>query len=335
MLALVAASIAGGVATYLFTTRVVMKRFARWGIAGVDVHKPGKPKVPEMGGTALLFGTFCFVTVLALLGALTGELLSIFMAILIAGLIGVIDDRYTLNKRVKPALCALAGLPIVLMGTYPHELLLPLSVSFNIPTLYMILVPIALAVTANAINMFDVMNGVASGTSLIVLLTLVVTWSVRFILVGGTDVAFATGAALMLLPPAVVLFAFNRYPSRVFLGDTGTLALGAAIGAFVVVSGLEFPGVVVMMVPITNAFFSIFSHGGLFERSELKSRPISVGDDGRLSSNPDPSAPLTLTRIILLLGYEREEEVFLAYMQLTLVTAILSVLCGLLIWGIG
>ena len=165
MLELLVASVMGLWATYVFITRVIVKMFPSWGIVGVDVHKPGKPSIPEMGGTALLVGISCFVVVTILLDALTYELLAIFLTMMIAGAIGIADDVFKLNKRVKPALCMLAGLPIVLMDTYPKNLVLPFSISFHVPTLYALLVPIALAVTTNSINMFDVMNGVASGTS--------------------------------------------------------------------------------------------------------------------------------------------------------------------------
>jgi UDP-N-acetylglucosamine--dolichyl-phosphate N-acetylglucosaminephosphotransferase len=328
------AALLGLLATYSFIKRVVMRAFPNWGIVGMDVHKPDRPNIPEMGGVAFLVGITVYVVAAALMGVATIELLSIFLTIIVAGAIGIADDVFKLSKRTKPALCALAGLPIVLIGTYPQDLILPLSVSFHIPVLYALLVPVALAVTTNAINMFDVMNGVASGSSLIILLSLVVTWFVKCLLVGGTDAAAIVGGTLMALPPLAVLFYFNRYPSKIFLGDTGTLASGATIGAFAIVYGVEFPAVVAMMVPITNAFFSLFSHGGLFERSELRERPILIEADGRLSSNPSSRAPLTLTKIMLLLGYDREKDVYAGFMHLTLATAAASVLSGTLIWGV-
>jgi len=334
MLELAVAAIMGLWATYLFVTRVVVRIFPGWGIVGVDVHKPDRPSIPEMGGTAFLVGISCFVAAAALLDALTYELLAIFLTIMVAGAIGIADDIFKLNKRVKPALCMLAGLPIVLMGTYPKSLVLPLSISFRIPTLYPLLVLVALAVTTNSINMFDVMNGVASGTSLVVLVALVLSWFVKFIIVGGSSMASIIDGALMVLPPIALLFFYNRYPSKIFLGDTGTLAMGAAIGAFAVVYGIEFPAVIAIMVPITNAFFSIFSHGGLFERSELKKRPILVGEDGRLSSNPDPKAPLTLTRIMLLLGYDNEKDLFTGFMYLTVAMALAAIISSIFVWGV-
>jgi len=333
MLELLIATALGLAATYFFINGIVMRIFPSRRIVGTDVHKPDKPEIPEMGGVGLLAGTCVYIAVAALTGAMSGEMLSIFLTIVVAGGIGIIDDIFGLDKRVKPALCTLAGLPILLIGSYPIELAVPFSVSFHIPILYVLLVPIAIAVTTNAINMFDVMNGVASGSSLIVLSSLVIAWLAKYMLVGG-DVTTMMGGALMVLPPMAVLFWYNRYPSKIFLGDTGTLALGAVIGAFSIVYGVEFPAIVAMMVPITNAFFSLFSHGGLFERSELKERPILIAADGKLSSNPSPNAPLTLTKIMLLLGYDREKDVSAGFIYLTLAMSAAAIFSAILIWGV-
>jgi len=334
MLELLVAAVMGLWATWFFITRVVMKMFPSWEIVGIDIHKPNKPSIPQMGGTAFLVGISCFATAAVLLNAFTDELLAIFLTIVIAGAVGIADDIFKLNKRVKPLLCMLSGLPIVLLQTYPKELVFPFSISFHIPTLYPLLVLVALAVTTNSINMFDVMNGVASGTSSLVLVALVLSWIVKFIITGGSGMTSIIDGTLMVLPPVAVLFFYNRYPSRIFLGDTGTLSMGAAIGAFAIVYGLEFPAVVAMMVPITNAFFSIVSHGGLFERSELKERPILIGEDAKLSSNPSPKAPLTLTRLMLLLGYDNEKDLFTGFMYLTLVMALAAIICGVFVWGV-
>lgn len=335
MLELLIATVLGLATTYFFIKRIVIRTFPTWSIVGTDVHKPDKPKIPEMGGVGLLAGICVYVAAAALMGGVSREVLSIFLTIMVAGAIGIIDDVFKLNKRVKPALCMLAGLPILLIGSYSTELDVPFSVSFHIPILYVLLVPVAIAVTTNAINMFDVMNGVASGSSLIVLSSLVITWLVKYVLIGGADATTMMGGTLMVLPLMAVLFWYNRFPSKIFLGDTGTLALGAAIGAFSIVYGVEFPAIVAMMVPITNAFFSLFSHGGLFERSELKERPILIAADGRLSSNPSSSAPLTLTKIMLLLGYDRERDVSIGFMYLTLAMSVAAVLSAILIWGLG
>lgn len=323
---IIAASLLGTFSAYFSLRKIIIERFPRLGIVGKDVHKPGSPVVPEMAGIALLIGITVFLMSMAIFRGLKPELLSIFSTVIISGIVGSIDDLKKLDKRIKPLLTMLSGFPIIIMNTTQEYLNLPLGISFHIPTLYKLVVPIALAVTSNAINMFDPMNGVASGTSLIVLSFLALAGMMKILYGGMIDPDALIQASLMLIPILVIIYHFNRYPARVFVGDTGTLSMGAAIGAFSIVFGLEVMGVIALMIPITNAFFSLSSFGGLFERSELKQRPIIVREDSTLEPNLENGAPITFTRMMLLLGYRSEKELIEAYMQMVSLTALIGLI---------
>jgi UDP-N-acetylglucosamine--dolichyl-phosphate N-acetylglucosaminephosphotransferase len=333
MLDLVVTAFLSLIATYLFIKEVVIKRFPKFGIVGNDVHKPNTPSRPEMGGTAFLFGVIVYMVILSILGLLTPEITSIFLAIMIAGLVGIVDDFWNLGKRAKPLLTMLSGIPLILMGTTQEYLMLPLGISFHIPTLYKLIAPIALAVTCNAINMFDPMNGVATGTSLITISFLVLAGVARFITMGNIDLSALVSAGLMVIPALLVVYYYNRFPSRVFVGDTGTLSMGAAIGALCIVFGLEVMGVITLMLPITNAFFSLFSIGRLFERSELEARPIIVREEGLLEPNLDRRAPITVTRMMLLMGHSHERELIETYMRIVLLTALAGLIVSIFLMG--
>jgi len=326
MLDLIVTAVISLIAAYLFIKKVVLERFPKLGIVGKDVHKPGTPVSPEMGGTAFLFGIVVYVAILGLLRPLRPEVVSTFLAIMIAGAVGIIDDLRKLGKRIKPLLTMISAAPLMLMGTTGEYLALPLGVSFHIPTLYALIAPIALAVTSNAINMFDVMNGTATGTSVLAISFLVLAGVAKFFMGGNINLDTLAQMALMILPALLVIYHFNRYPARVFVGDTGTLSMGAAIGAFSIIFGLEVMGVVAMMLPITNAFFSLFSLGRLFERSELETRPILVREGGLLEPNLDRRAPITFTRIMLLLGYKTERELVEAYFEIVLLTSLVGLI---------
>lgn len=333
MLDLVVTAFLSLIATYLFLKEVVIKRFPKFGIVGNDVHKPNTPKLPEMGGMAFLFGVIVYAIILSILGLLTPEITSIFLTIMIAGLVGIIDDLWKLGKRTKPLLTMLSGIPLILMGTTQEYLMLPLGISFHIPTLYKLIAPIALAVTCNAINMFDPMNGVATGTSLITISFLVLAVVARFITIGNIDLSVFARAGFMVIPGLLVVYYFNRFPSRVFVGDTGTLSMGAAIGALCIVFGVEVMGVITLMLPITNAFFSLFSLGRLFERSELEARPIIVKEGGLLEPNLDRRAPITFTRMMLLLGHSHERELIETYMSIVLLSALAGLIVSTFLMG--
>ena len=63
------------------------------GIIGRDVHKPNRPAVPEMGGVAIILGlTTSSLVGILLLPDISIQILSFYLATLIAGIIGAIDD---------------------------------------------------------------------------------------------------------------------------------------------------------------------------------------------------------------------------------------------------
>jgi UDP-N-acetylglucosamine--dolichyl-phosphate N-acetylglucosaminephosphotransferase len=136
---------------------------------------------------------------------------------------------------------------------------------------------------------------------------------------------------LLLIPGIALIYFYNRYPSKMFVGDTGTLSMGAIIGVLSIIYRLEISGVLFLLLPITNSFVSLSIFGGLFERSELKERPIIVEKDGTLKPNESKQAPITLTRIVLLFGYRREREVINFYVTINLILLFFGVLSYLLV----
>jgi len=98
---------------------------------------------------------------------------------------------------------------------------------------------------ANAMNMSAGYNGLESGQVAIVAGSLLAIGLLRPV----PDYAFMILAAL--LGCACGLFYFNRYPARVFIGDIGTLGLGAAVAGGAILAHLEFYG----LVAIAPAFY--------------------------------------------------------------------------------
>src|SRR5207245_7958248 len=89
---------------------------------------------------------------------------------------------------------------------------------------------VAIVATANAVNITDGMDGLAGGLSFIAIAAIV-------LLLPGAS-AGEKAVALTLCGGLVAVLVFNRYPARVFMGDTGALALGFALAAMGVQHGL-------------------------------------------------------------------------------------------------
>jgi len=304
----------------LFLTPQVADKMRKRGIVGVDIHKQHRPEVPEMCGICILVGLAASIMVsLTILLNYAVDFLAFLSVVLLSGLIGAVDDIRRLGPRIKPLLTAFASLPILLMGTYDTRPVLPLVGRTRLTIIYPLLIPFAIAVPSNAVNMMDPLNGVMSGTCSIVVLILTISAAIL-----GHWNAVVLGAGL--LGSLLAFYYHNRFPSTVFPGNVGTLAIGAAIGALVVIGHLEAVGVVAMMPHIMNGFYFLTSVGGLYERRQIASRPIRVLSDGRLVASSSTSSPLTLTRTILAIGPMKEEEVIRYFFLLTAFSGFLAFL---------
>jgi len=296
---------------------VVMKKMKSLGIVGPDVHKRNRPLIPEMGGIGVLVGLSTSILVALLLFPDKVFVLEAFLATtLTAGIVGALDDLKTLSPKMKPFLTLFAGLPILVLGTYDPHLALPIIGKTRLTIIYPLMIPIAIAVASNAINMMDPFNGVMSGTCSIITLILLITAA----FLQHTD---AMIMCLGLLGPLLAFYCFNKYPSKIFSGDIGSLSIGAALGATAIIGRLEIVAVVAFMPQIMNAFFGLSTIGKLYERREVP-RPVYLLEDGRIMATEDRKAPITLARMILARGPLTEQEAAHLFLVLSGISGVLA-----------
>ncbi|HDD43643.1 MAG TPA: hypothetical protein ENG63_02105 [Candidatus Desulfofervidus auxilii] len=307
----------------------LIRKFKEKGIVGVDVHKPEKPEIPEMGGLSILISIIVSTVFLIIVcNNLTKFFTTFLMVVVVVGIIGAIDDIKPLNPKLKPTLTALASLPIIIFGTYVPRPVFPIIGKTRLTIVYPLLIIAGLAVSTNAVNMLDVFNGSMAGTCSILLLTLLISSIIL-----GSSIGILLSA--ITLGSLVAFFYYNKYPAKIFSGDVGSLTVGAAIATIAVMGRLEIVTIVAMMPHIMNGFHSLASIGGLLERRQIKARPTKVLADGRLAASKDPKAPITLARLILAGGPLYENEVVKVFILLSIYSGVLAILTALLIaWGL-
>jgi UDP-N-acetylglucosamine--dolichyl-phosphate N-acetylglucosaminephosphotransferase len=330
----------------------VIRSMKRRGIIGVDVHKINKPEIAEMGGLGILFGVTVAGLVLFLGSGLIGfglfdfRILVFLAVLLIAGFIGVIDDLKSLGPKVKPILSMLACLPIILYTWIlgPTLGLIPPLLPAYVPAPYLpflgvtrltivyplILIPLAIAITSNAVNMSDVFNGVMPLTTTIMFVALLIV-SLFMMAVGIPEAGLGLMFCSVMIGSLLAYYYYNRNPARVFAGDTGSLLVGAAIGAVAIMGRLEIIAIVALLPAIMNAFYSLVSIGGLLERRQMRARPTVFQEDGTLSASSNPKAPITLTRLIVARGSLTEQQITLSLATLTFASSVLAILTVFLI----
>ena len=203
-----------------------------------------KAGTPTMGG--LIIFTAIIVPFLVLSDRDVAAMTVFFVALGCAAL-GFADDFIKIVKRRSLGLSArwkLHGhifLALVLWWVARHEVGLEPELLFRIsdlsvdigPVAYFVLVLLVLVGATNGVNLTDGLDGLAAGVSAIVLMTYT---AICFITVGQHDLALLS---VCLVGACVGFLWFNAFPASVFMGDTGSLGLGGAIGALAVMTQTE------------------------------------------------------------------------------------------------
>ena len=202
-------------------------------------------------------------------------LVIVLVVILLVGMIGVLDDLLALSSRSKFFLLFIAGLP--LMWAAPP----------NVGIVYLISMPIALSIGSNLTNMLAGLNGIESGLGVISMTSL----TIACIILGKYDV---TIISMSMLGALLAFLYFNRYPAKIFPGDTGTLIIGAAIVCIAFLGRVKLIALIVLMPNIIDAALKFYS-AGVMNRSQQK--PTQLNEDGKLV-RPDAGFK-SLIRLIL------------------------------------
>lgn len=245
--------LAGMIAAFIMTIALLpwlIPKLKERGIVGKDLNKPNRPDVAEMGGIAAVIGFFTGISVvLTLDGIHNKDILYISLsAILGAAFIGVLDDLFELRQRQKAFFPFLLALP--LGAAMDTSVYIPFIGDIDFGILMVLAAPFAVTCAANAGNMLEGFNGLGSGLGIIMSTTLVV-------------LAFhhnRLDGAYVLVPLLGGLLAFiwfNRYPAKVFPGDTLMLPMGAAIAIGGMLSSLYIQTVVIFIPMIVEFFLKL------------------------------------------------------------------------------
>jgi phospho-N-acetylmuramoyl-pentapeptide-transferase len=231
---------------------------------GPETHLT-KAGTPTMGGVLIIVAA---VVATLLWADLTNAYTNISMIVLVClGALGFLDDYLKVVRRRTEGLVGrykLTGQGVLglLIGVY--LLMWPVStlpttwtslpflaefhLEFMLPVLFIPWVAFLLAGTSNAVNLTDGLDGLAAGLSAIA----AATFGVFAYLVGRVDTSrylglfYLSGSGelaifcLALFGATLGFLWFNAHPAEVFMGDTGSLALGGALGVVAILLKLEF-----------------------------------------------------------------------------------------------
>ncbi len=312
-----------------FVIPFVIKFTRSKGWIGIDIHKVEKPEVAESGGIGIVIGLcFALVFMLILFPSLTNELLVILLTIIIAGVIGLIDDRKKLSSVKKIILTIITGGPIFILNFINFidvdSPTIPILGMLRLNFIYPLVLPVIIAVTTNTVNMLEGYNGEGSGTCLI---------AVIFMFISGL-IWNSAQAVIYSVPFIAILLAFflyNKYPAKVFPGDVGTITIGAMIGCIAIFGSIEVPTFCVLLGHVFNSFYILSSLRRLLESSQIqiKQSDIIFLENGKIKASREDDAAMSLPRLILAKGELTEPELVNNFFALSLICGQFSIIAAL------
>ncbi len=224
---------------------------------GPEAHL-SKAGTPTMGGLAMVLGVTAAVIVSMFMpGSHTMEKIAILLTMYAYGAIGFIDDYNKIAKKQNEGLTpkqklilqvlfglALAVFMMLKEGT---GVFIPFArVTVDMGLLYIPFIVFIEVAMANSVNLADGLDGLASSTSSIVALTFAL---IGMTLRGGNEPMAVAGQAVF--GAAIGFLMYNHYPARIFMGDTGSMAIGGVLSAMAIVGHMEW------LLPIAGLIYVI------------------------------------------------------------------------------
>lgn len=222
-----------------------------------------KQGTPTMGGVIILISV---VLTCILMARPSLELIAVIGATVATGALGLLDDATSVAHGRSLGLtphAKMIGLTLICFAfcfvavnfcgvlpevRFPGGLTIDLSVlmtaieigdrAYYIPWLYMIFTWLLIAGFSNAVNLTDGLDGLAGGTSMIAMLIMA---AIAF-LHGDPNLSIFSASCA---GACIGFLWFNCYPASIFMGDTGSLALGAAFACMGIVTNTEISSLII------------------------------------------------------------------------------------------
>ena len=245
-----------------------------------------KEGTPTMGGTLILFS----IVVSVLLWAdLTNFFIWVALLVLLGfGAVGFADDYIKLTRKTSKGLSMKEKMLFQLVVALGASLLLysyptfksTVSVPFfkgfmpNLGMFYLLLVIFVIVGTSNAVNLTDGLDGLATGPVLIT----AGAFMVLAYLAGNVKIAsylqipYVSGSGELTVFCGAMVGAsmgflwYNTYPAQMFMGDTGSVSLGAALGVVAVMTKQE------ILLAIVGGLFVLETLSVIFQVASFKLR---------------------------------------------------------------
>ena len=278
-------------------TLVLMPKYIRWAAARnanqpiskfVKAHE-GKRKTPTMGGAVFLFGTLIatLLTVNLTNPYIWGGIITLigFGAVGMKDDIGKVlagDNLEGLSPRMKMALLSIIAIiatGLLLIAGFPTDFYIPFLKTplFDMGYLSIPFWVLVFLATTNAVNLTDGLDGLATVPSIIALFTLGIivyitghaVFSHYLLIPNIKGVGEVTILASALAGGLMGFLWYNAYPAEVFMGDTGSLALGGFLAYLAILGKSEILLILIGLIFVIETV-SVILQVGIFKMSQKR-----------------------------------------------------------------
>ena len=253
------------------------------------LQKAHKSKIgtPTMGGLIFLLPTILTIFLLLIMGKIvfSTNLLIVLFVFISYAFLGFIDDYLIIKRRNNVGLTEiqkLLGQIVIAIAFYflymksganSYLEINTLNISINLGWFYFLFILFMLVASSNAVNLTDGLDGLAGGLSVMAFLAFaLISWNARAIS-GTSDIAIF---CFVLVGSLLGFLVYNTHPAKIFMGDTGSLALGATLGCIAILTRHELLLVLIGLVfvietlsCIIQRYYFKLTHKRLFKMAPL------------------------------------------------------------------
>jgi UDP-N-acetylglucosamine--dolichyl-phosphate N-acetylglucosaminephosphotransferase len=299
---------------------IVIPRLKKTGVVGKNMNSESQEEIPEMGGLviAIGFGAGIVATIFLrtffdiFLSVSLTLILAVLSTVLIVVLIGIFDDLISIRQWFKAIMPVFAALPLMAIKEGDSLMKIPGLGIINFGIFYsLILVPLGITGAANAVNMLAGFNGLEAGMGIVAIGSLAI---IAYLMGQTTSLVIL----MALLGTLLVTLYYNWYPAKILIGDVGTLCIGAAIAASVIIGNFEAAGIIIILPYFVDLLIKAKHH---FPSSNW----WGIYKNGKLYC-PD-SGPVGLCQLIMkLFGGISERNLVLVLMGIEVVCGVVAIL---------
>ena len=216
----------------------------------VEAHR-NKAGTPTMGGLIFIIPTFAITLFLLLTGKIeySVNLVIVLFVFLSYGLIGFLDDFISLRRKTNKGLTQFQKILLQLIVALVFYVLFrqytagdsylrisALGIDWNLGWFYGVFILFLLVGSSNAVNLTDGLDGLAGGLSAIALLAFGLIAMGSWWIEGNSDMGIF---CFILMGSIMGFLVYNSNPAKVFMGDTGSLTLGATMATIAILTSHE------------------------------------------------------------------------------------------------